>query len=130
MENSQEPCGTSLELTHDRWEAGGSAVVDGMTPARPAPGASGSAGRGDLATQRSLAATRSAARDQADELLVHVPVLGDRAVQRLLDSWVEQAADTLRAISEAAEERLLDAGSVETGHGAAAPGTPPRGARR
>jgi hypothetical protein len=81
-----------------------------MSPSPPVPGRSGAAGRGHLATQRALAATRAAARDGADALLVHVPVVGDRGVQRLLDSWVEQAADTLRAISEAAEERLLDLG--------------------
>jgi hypothetical protein len=130
VEKSEELGRTSLELTHDRWEAGGRGVVDAMTSARPAPGPSGSAGRGDLATQRALAATRAATRDHADELLVHVPVLGDRAVQRLLDSWVEQAADTLRSISEAAEERLLDAARPDHPGEPAGQRSPRRGSRR
>jgi hypothetical protein len=70
---------------------------------------------------RALAATRAAARDQADELLLHVPVVGDLGVQRLLDGWVEQAADTLRAVSEAAEERLLELGRSSEPYA----GTPP-----
>ena len=36
------------------------------------------------------------------------------ATQRLLDAWVEQAADALRALSEMAEERLLDLGRPGT----------------
>ncbi|HET7399985.1 MAG TPA: hypothetical protein VFJ94_15830 [Intrasporangium sp.] len=57
-----------------------------------------------------LARARSATREVADDLLTHLPDVGDPATQRLLDAWVEQAADTLRAVSEALEERLLGAG--------------------
>ena len=46
----------------------------------------------------------------SDDLLTHLPDLGDLPTQRALDAWVEQAADTLRALSEALEERLLDLG--------------------
>jgi hypothetical protein len=62
----------------------------------------------EAATVRALVAARSLTREQADELLTHLPVVDDLATQRLLDAWVEQAADTLRALSEAAEERLLE----------------------
>src|SRR5690348_6117663 len=66
----------------------------------------------DPATLRALASSRAAARSMSDELLTHVPDLGDLPTQRALDSWVDQAADTLRALSEALEERLLDLGSA------------------
>jgi len=72
---------------------------------------SGPRASGDRATLRALTAARSVSREQADELLTHLPVVGDPATQRLLDAWVEQAADTLRAVSEALEERLIDLGS-------------------
>ncbi|GAB3877121.1 hypothetical protein GCM10028802_16520 [Terrabacter terrigena] len=48
----------------------------------------------------------------SDDLLTHLPDLGDLPTQRALDAWVEQAADTLRALSEALEERLLHLGSA------------------
>jgi hypothetical protein len=48
----------------------------------------------------------------AGELLTHVPDVGDVSTQRLLDAWVEQAADTLLALSDALEERLLAHGST------------------
>ena len=35
-----------------------------------------------------------------------------RSVGGVLDAWVEQASDTLRALSEALEERLLELGST------------------
>lgn len=69
-------------------------------------------GGADPATLRALAAARSTTRASSDELLTHLPDLGDLPTQRLLDTWVEQAADTLRALSEALEERLLDLGSA------------------
>jgi hypothetical protein len=34
--------------------------------------------------------------------------------QRAVDAWVEQAADTLRALAEACEERLLEVGRAPT----------------
>ena len=40
--------------------------------------------------------------------------LGDLPTQRALDAWVEQGADTLRALSEALEERLLELGSMRS----------------
>src|SRR3954464_11665459 len=69
-------------------------------------------GRADPATLRSLTDARSTTRTLSDELLTHLPDLGDLPTQRALDAWVEQAADTLRALSEALEERLLDLGAT------------------
>jgi hypothetical protein len=79
---------------------------------------------------RALDATRAQAREQADELLLEVPVLGDLGVQRLLDRWVEQAADTLRALSEAAEERLLELARAGEPGADSLPSRPPEKARR
>lgn len=73
------------------------------------------AGAADPAILRALTTARSATRTMSDELLTHLPDLGDLPTQRALDAWVEQAADTLRALSEALEERLLDLGSTRTG---------------
>jgi hypothetical protein len=86
-------------------------------------------GAADPATLRALAAGRSTTRTLSDDLLTHLPDLGDLPTQRALDTWVEQAADTLRALSEALEERLLDLG---TGPGRAPSGVDehlPRDAR-
>ena len=69
-------------------------------------------GAADPSTLRALAAGRSTARSLSEELLTHLPDLGDLPTQRALDTWVEQAADTLAALSEALEERLLDLGAV------------------
>jgi len=80
-----------------------------MTEGSRVPGAA------DPATTRVLIAARSTARELSDELLTHLPDLGDLPTQRALDAWVEQAADTLRALSEALEERLLDLGSASSG---------------
>src|SRR6476659_7295856 len=82
-----------------------------MTEGRPA-------GPEDPATLRALATGRSATRTMSDDLLTHLPDLGDLPTQRDLDAWVEQAADTLRALSEALEERLLELGSRRSGHAA------------
>jgi|SRR6478609_1419619 len=73
------------------------------------------AGAADPATLRALADARAGARSLSDALLTHLPDVGDLATQRLLDAWVEQGADTLRALAEALEERLLDLGSAGTG---------------
>ena len=70
------------------------------------------AGAADPATLRALADARAGARSLSDALLTHLPDVGDLATQRLLDTWVEQGADTLRALAEALEERLLDLGSA------------------
>ncbi len=72
--------------------------------------ARGRAPTADGAALRALAAARTETGAMSDRLLDHLPDVGDLATQRLLDAWVEQAADTLRALSEAAEERLLDLG--------------------
>jgi hypothetical protein len=72
--------------------------------------ASGRPATADGAALRALAAARAETRAMSDRLLDHLPDVGDLATQRLLDTWVEQAADALRALSEAAEERLLDLG--------------------
>src|SRR3954471_15622992 len=66
----------------------------------------------DPGTLRALATGRSSTRTLSDDLLTHLPDLGDLPTQRALDAWVEQAADTLRALSEALEERLLDLGAT------------------
>jgi len=47
----------------------------------------------------------------SDDLLTHLPDLGDLPTQRALDAWVEQAADSLRALSGALEERFVVLGS-------------------
>ncbi len=69
-----------------------------------------SASPGASAGLRGLARARSTTGEMAQELLSHLPELGDAATQRALDTWVEQAADTLSAVSEAIEERLLELG--------------------
>ncbi|TQN46947.1 hypothetical protein FHX52_0036 [Humibacillus xanthopallidus] len=95
----------------------------------------------DAAALRALATARLETRAMSDRLLDHLPDLGDVPTQRLLDTWVEQAADALRALSEAAEERLLDLGrasapdGIPTGYAAgdlarsARPGAPEGGPR-
>lgn len=85
-----------------------------MTEGSRVPGAA------DPATIRVLSSARSTARELSDELLTHLPDLGDLPTQRALDAWVEQAADTLRALSETLEERLLDLGTASApGHATA-----------
>ncbi len=77
-------------------------MTTGPSPVRPSAGAT------EQRTLRALARARSVTAAMSDELLTHVPDLGDLPAGRVLDAWVEQAADTLRALSEATEERLLD----------------------
>lgn len=67
-------------------------------------------GRPASAVLSALAEARRTGLDLAEELLTHLPDLGDATTQRAVDAWVEQAADTLRALAEACEERLLDEG--------------------
>lgn len=67
-------------------------------------------GRSPSATLAALAEARRTGLELADELLTHLPDLGDPVTQRAVDAWVEQAADSLRAVAEACEERLLDLG--------------------
>lgn len=59
---------------------------------------------------QALAEGRSLTRELAGDLLTHMPELGSPVEQRRLDAWVEQAADTLLALSDTLEERLLELG--------------------
>lgn len=70
----------------------------------------GAGGRPTNAVVTALAGIRRTGLDLADDLLTHLPDLGDPLTQRAVDAWVEQAADTLRAVAEAVEERLLEVG--------------------
>jgi hypothetical protein len=83
--------------------------------------ASGRRAVADGAALRALGAARRDTRAMSDRLLDHAPDIGDLATQRLLDAWVEQAADALRAVSEAAEERLLDLGRTSPPDGIPTP---------
>lgn len=74
-------------------------MTQGSGPGRPAN-----------ATLAALSEARRTGLDLADDLLTHLPDLGDAVTQRAVDAWVEQAADTLRALAEACEERLLEVG--------------------
>jgi len=69
-------------------------------------------GAADPATLRAYAAGRATAPGPSEEVPTHLPDVGDLPTQRALDTWVEQAADTLAALSEALEERLLDLGAA------------------
>lgn len=60
---------------------------------------------------RALADGRSLTREVAADLLTHTPELDSDVEQRLLDVWVEEAAEALLAVSEALEVRLLELGS-------------------
>ena len=78
----------------------------------------------DPATLRALTHARATTRSLSDDLLTHLPDVGDLTTQRLLDAWVEQAADTMRALAEGLEERLLElARPVPTDH-STGPGSP------
>ncbi len=51
-----------------------------------------------------LAALRDIAVDGEDDVLAALAVTGEPAAQRVLDDWLDQVADTLRALGEAAGE--------------------------
>jgi hypothetical protein len=89
-------------------------MIEGAGPRRPAN-----------AVVTALAGVRRTALDLADDLLTHLPELGDPLTQRAVDGWVEQAADTLRAVAEAVEERLLEVGRTPS-NGAGIPDAPRR----
>jgi hypothetical protein len=78
-------------------------------------------GAAEAVTLRALADARAGSRSLSDALLTHLPDVGDLATQRLLDAWVEQGADTLRALAETLEERLLDLGSAAAERSGAEP---------
>ena len=69
------------------------------------------------AVLHALGRTHRATRNVADDLLAHLPEVGDAVTQRALDAWVEQAADTMRALTEALEERLLGGAAGDAGAG-------------
>jgi hypothetical protein len=83
----------------------------------PGTDAATTGGPVDAATLRALTRARRVTRDLADDLLTHLPDLGDIVTQRELDLWVEQAADSLRALSDAMEETLLDLTKPHPGGG-------------
>lgn len=64
-----------------------------------------------------IAEARRLSLGLSEELLTHLPDLGDAVTQRAVDSWVEQAADTLRALGEALEERLIELGRARADPG-------------
>ena len=81
----------------------------------------GPGGRPANAVVTALSGARRTGLDLADDLLTHLPDLGDPVTQRAVDGWVEQAADTLRAVAEAVAERLLDMGRTSSPGAAGGP---------
>jgi hypothetical protein len=64
-----------------------------------------------------LRSLRECARSGADEVLSHLPELGDREVQSVLDAYLDQVADLLRELDASASDladRLDIAGSGRT----------------
>lgn len=57
-----------------------------------------------LALGAALEDLRAVARDGAEEALGHVPEVGDRVTQNALDGFLDQLADTLRAIDAESTE--------------------------
>ncbi|MGO4342863.1 hypothetical protein [Pedococcus sp. 2YAF34] len=47
---------------------------------------------------------RDCARDGADEVLSHLPDLGDRELQSAVDAYLDQVADLLREVDASASE--------------------------
>lgn len=78
-------------------------MTDGTVPRRPVN-----------AVLAALTDARRTGLVLAEDLLTHLPDLGEPASQRAVDAWVEQAADTLRAVAETIEETLLDLGATLT----------------
>ena len=54
-----------------------------------------------------LTSLRERARSGADEALSHLPELGDREAQSVLDTYLDQVADLLRELDASASE-LVD----------------------
>lgn len=65
-----------------------------------------------------LEAVREASSRAAETLLQHVPDTGDHATGRVVDTFVEQAGDTLRALVESLTQTLADS-HTDTGPQAA-----------
>lgn len=57
-----------------------------------------------LALGAALEGLRAVAREGAEEVLGHVPEVGDRLTQNALDSFLDQLADTLRALDTESTE--------------------------
>jgi len=51
-----------------------------------------------------LRSLRECARSGADEVLSHLPELGDREVQSVLDAYLDQVADLLRELDASASD--------------------------
>jgi hypothetical protein len=73
---------------------------------------------------RLLDGLRLVARSAAGDVLSHVPDTGDTSTGRAVDDFVEQAADSLRALDEALTTtiRLIDTTAGMPGNGGS-PGT-------
>lgn len=71
-----------------------------------------------------LRSLRDGARDGADEVLSHLPELGDRELQSALDAYLDRVADLLREVDASASELAdrLDIAGASTA--AAAAGSP------
>jgi hypothetical protein len=70
-----------------------------------------------LALGAALEGLRAVAREGADDVLGHVPEVGDRVTQNALDGFLDQLADTLRAVDAESTElaaRLRIAASSQT----------------
>jgi hypothetical protein len=69
---------------------------------------------------------RDGARDGADEVLSHLPELGDRELQSALDAYLDQVADLLREVDDSASELAdrLDIAAAGTGATAVAAASP------
>jgi len=83
-----------------------------------------------------LRSLRECARSGADEVLSHLPELGDREVQSVLDGYLDQVADLLRELDASASDladRLDLAGdpvpTADTTASGAVPATGQRGRR-
>lgn len=66
-----------------------------------------------------LAALRGSAREGADEVLAHLPEVGDRGLQTALDDYLDQVADLLREVDASATDvaarlRLSTAPTTDT----------------
>ncbi|MDN5789935.1 MAG: hypothetical protein L0H25_03595 [Micrococcales bacterium] len=91
----------------------------------------GTAGEGGArpATRRALGRIHRTTREIADDLLGHLPDLGDAHAQRAVDAWVDQAAETMRALTQSLEDRLLGSRQDSPPPGHATPEGTPRAAR-
>ncbi|MBR7743880.1 hypothetical protein KC207_11320 [Phycicoccus sp. BSK3Z-2] len=70
-------------------------------PLRPDPGRAASA-------RARLEALRDAVTEVEDDVLGCLVVTGEPEAQRVLDGWLDQVADTVRAVGESAAEVVRD----------------------